>query len=222
MKARIAYSFSRGLARPSVSLYNRGMTTSTMTHPMTQPHYGYISGGTHLLNPRAILEEMGLADGQIVADLGAGSGAFFTIQAAMIVGEKGRVYSVDILRSVLSAIEGKSRIAGLTNVKTVWSNLEMPGATRIPDHSADVAFLVNVLFQTKKPENVMGEAMRLVKSGGKILVIDWRPGETRVGPSAERRISQDEIRAIAMGLGLKEARTVDAGDYHYGLIFVKE
>lgn len=187
----------------------------------TMAQFGYISGGRNLLDPRAMLQELGVADGHVVADLGAGSGAYFTIQAGRLVGKKGKVYAVDILKSVLSSIEGKTRIAGVTNIKTVWSDLERVGAARIPEESLDFALLANVLFQSKKPDAILAEARRLLKRQGKLLVVEWKPGEFALGPQASLRLAQGRLRALAERVGFQEVRSVPAGEYHYGLIFVK-
>lgn len=183
--------------------------------------YGYISGGRQFLDPRAMLQELGVSEGHIVADLGAGSGAYFTIQAGRFVGKKGRVYAVDILKSVLSSVEGKSRIMGLTNIKTVWSDLERAGATNIPEETLDFAILASILFQSKKPDAILRETRRLLKRQGKMLVVEWKPGEFPLGPLASQRIAQAKVRAMAERTGFQEVRSVAAGDYHYGLIFVK-
>lgn len=183
--------------------------------------FGYISGGRNFLDPRAMLQELGVSLGHIVADLGAGSGAYFTIQAGRLVGKKGKVYAVDILKSVLSSIGGKTRIAGLTNIKTVWSDLERLGATRIPETTLDFALLASVLFQSKKPEAILAEAHRLLKRQGKLLVVEWKPGEFALGPLASERLAQSRLRMMAERIGFQEVRSLAAGDYHYGLIFVK-
>src|SRR3989304_3425099 len=90
------------------------------------------AGGNELLDAEHLLGEvLAIPYGASVADLGCGSMAFFTLQAAKLAGDKGRVYACDIVKEVLSSVEGKARQEGLLNIKTVWTNLETVGAAKI-------------------------------------------------------------------------------------------
>src|SRR3989344_6086734 len=75
------------------------------------------------LDPEKVLFAAGLSLGQTLADLGSGSG-FYTIAAAKIVGERGSVYTVDVLESTLDHISAEARLKGIRNVKTLACNLE--------------------------------------------------------------------------------------------------
>ncbi len=81
-----------------------------------------------------------------VGDLGCGNLGYFSVPAAKIVGQNGVVYAVDILKSVLQSVENIARQEGLDNIKTVWSNLEVVGATKITPASLDLIMVVNMLF----------------------------------------------------------------------------
>lgn len=157
----------------------------------------------------------------IVADLGCGNPGYFTIPASQMVGDKGMVYAVDVVESVLSSVNGAAKLAGAHNIQTVWSNIENVGATKIAEGSLDVALLVNVLFQTKNHAAVIHEASRLLKTGGRLLVVDWKMTGTPLGPSAERRVPPERIRMAARDANLDETDSFDAGQFHFGLLFRK-
>src|SRR3989338_3681790 len=125
----------------------------------------YISGGTQLLDPASLFERIGLKQGDRVADLGCGGAGHFILPAARIIGEHSTAYAVDILKSVLQTITAKARPLGIKNIKTVWSDLEKAGATRIEAESLDYALLINTLYQSKRVFEVMAEAARLTKKG---------------------------------------------------------
>ncbi|HRY63180.1 MAG TPA: methyltransferase domain-containing protein, partial [Patescibacteria group bacterium] len=101
------------------------------------------------------------------------------------------------------------------------SNLEEYGATDINDATIDYACLINVLFQNKKPETILREAARMLRRGGKLLVIDWKQGRFPFGPVAEIKVTPERTRELAMGAGLKEMKEITAGKFHYGIIFEK-
>lgn len=181
-----------------------------------------ISGGNELLDPKKILgENLHLEPAKIVGDLGCGGAGYFTMAAARMVGDQGQVYAVDILKTVLSSVESKARMQKLYNVKPIWSNLEIVGATSIPEASLDYALLINILFQSHKHKEIMTEAVRLMKPGAKLLVIDWDRGNNALGPADDDKVDQERVRQYATELGLAEVNDFKAGQYHFGMIFMK-
>lgn len=179
-------------------------------------------GGRELLDAHELLiNQLGISYGSKVADLGCGTTGYFAFQAAQAAGDTGLVYVVDILKLILKNIDNRAKMLGFDNIKTIWSNLENYGATEINDGSMDYAFLINVLFQNKKPETILREAARLLRKGGKILVVDWKNGRFPFGPMAEIKILPERVRELALGAGLKEIKEINAGKFHYGLIFEK-
>ena len=88
-----------------------------------------ITGGNILLDVGLILTKSGLEQGMAVADFGCGTTGHFVFPAADIVGRHGIVYAVDIMKVALEAIQRRVRKENRTNIITVWSNLEIFGAT---------------------------------------------------------------------------------------------
>ncbi len=178
-------------------------------------------GGNELLNPKLLLERAGVGYGQRVADLGCGSMAYFTVQAARQVGERGQVYAVDIQREALSSVDSRVRLAGLSNVRTVWSDVEKVGAAAIPPATLDAVLLANTLFQLNDHAAALAEAARLLKAGGKLLVVDWKSIGAPFGPPTERRVSPGRIRELATAAGFTLAEEFEAGPYHFGQTYSK-
>lgn len=179
------------------------------------------AGGNELLNPTAILERLGVEKGSNLADLGCGGAGHFIIPAAQVVGSDTVVYAVDILKSVLHNVASKARLDGINNIRTVWTNLEKPGATKINQESLDFALLINILFQSTRHKEIITEAKRLMKPGAKLLVIDWLSVKMPFGPATENRVNPEDIKRICQSLSLKLIEEFKAGNYHFGLIFQK-
>lgn len=177
-------------------------------------------GGNELIKIN-IFEKVGLAEGMQVGDLGCGNLGYFSLPAAKIVGKKGTVYAVDILKSVLQSVEHIAKQEGLENIKTVWSNLEVVGATQVEPSSLDLAMLHNMLFQSTDDQKVFLESYRLLKTGGKLAVIDWKSISSPFGPPLEKRIKKEESIKFAQTAGFSLAEEFEAGPYHFGLIFIK-
>lgn len=168
-----------------------------------------------------ILKEVGIKKGAYIGDLGCGTG-YFTFPAAKMVGPTGRVFSIDVQKHIMKNIQSRAQLEGTDNVIPVWTDLEIVGAAkRVENESLDFAFLVNIFFQTKKDKEVMKEAMRMTKTGGKIIVVDWKKKVTPFGPVLENRLEPKDIEAIAEELGLEYEEEFEAGIYHWGLIFSK-
>lgn len=181
-----------------------------------------LHGGNELIDALKLLQRAQIKQGEVVADLGCGAAGHFVFPAAHLVGPQGKVYAVDILPSVLQAIESRGKLEGLTNIETVWSDLDYPQALKIPEHSLDLCLFLNILFQLQKRTAGFEQAARLTKSQGRLLIVDWKLSAAPLGPPAARRVAPEELTRLAQGAGfVLQGMAFAAGPYHYGLLFVK-
>ncbi len=180
-----------------------------------------IQNGNELINVN-VFEMAGVEDGMVVGDLGCGNIGFFALSSAKLVGKKGIVYAVDILKSALKAVESRAKHEGLENLKLIWSNLEIFGATKIPENSLDVAFIHNVFFQAKNSDSIIKESQRLMKPQSKLMIIDWLKVGASFGPPVTERIDPEEIKKYALAENLEMVKEFVAGPYHFGLLFQKQ
>lgn len=180
-----------------------------------------ITGGNALIDPQLIIEKAGIGDAMHVADLGCGATGHFIFPVAKAVGKKGLIYAVDILKNNLHNIERRAKQENLEQVRTVWSNLEIFKATRIEASSLDVAMLINVLYQSDQRPEMIREAVRMVKPGGILLIVDWNATAAPFGPSLGERVSKDNLKAAAPRLNLELKEEFNAGEYHFGITFIK-
>lgn len=152
-----------------------------------------------MLPPEEILAAVGVAQGQVVVDLGAGPG-FFTLPAARLVGEKGRVYAVDVQPALLEVCKRRAAEAGVTGIETVHSE---ESRVPLPNATADRVFIAYVLHEADEPVALLREAARLLRPGGEVAVADWHKTEGTPGPPLEHRIGEDELAETAAQAGLK-------------------
>lgn len=176
---------------------------------------------TILFDIDGILRKITIEEGQKVAELGCGNFGFFVWPLAKLVGRRGQVYAVDILKNTLEEVRLKALKENLPQVKTIWSNLEIFKATTIETNSLDVALLVNVLHQSDKRSEILREAIRMLKRGGKLLIVEWGNTDSPFGPILEKRVRLDSLKAAAPKIGLDIKEEFSAGPYHYGLILIK-
>ena len=175
---------------------------------------------TKFLNPEKLLLEAGLKSGVVVADLGCGNG-FFTLPAAGITGESGKVWAVDILEESLSKIMSLARMDRYKNIRTLRYDLESGAASSIENLSCDFAIVGKVLPQLQHPQNFIREAYRLLKTGATVLLVEWKKQKTQIGPPYEARMSEDEVKELFTKQGFKLVREMPADSYHYALLLQK-
>ena len=178
-----------------------------------------LSFGMKFINPEAIIADLGIEEGMCIGDFGCGTG-YFSFPLAKKVGQSGRVYSVDILKEKLEAVESQAKVLGLNNLITKRANLEMVGGSKMADNSLDWICLVNMLFQNKKKNLVLEETARVLRLGGKVLVVEWKR-ESSLGPDKKLRISQDKLSELALDCGMSLLREIQISNFHYGLILEK-
>jgi len=168
------------------------------------------------LNPIEVLKDLKLQPDMAAADLGCGSGGW-TIPLAKEL-EDGFVYALDILEEPLSALQSRAKLEKLQNIRTIRADLEK----QIPlgSDSIDFVLISNLLFQCENKKGIFSEAKRILKKGGRILVVDWKTNAS-LGPEKESRVSEEEIKKIAQEFGLKPEKEFEAGTCHFGLIFEK-
>ena len=180
-----------------------------------------VTGGNALIDPQIVVQKAQISERMSVGDLGCGRTGHFVFPVAAAVGEYGMVYAVDILKDVLGNIERRAQQENIKQIKTVWSNLEIFKATKIESSSLDVALLINILFQSNKRTEIIREAVRLLKKGGKLLIIDWKKIATPFGPSIGERLNKENLLAVCQRLGLELLEEFEAGIYHFGMVFLK-
>ncbi|MFC1630236.1 class I SAM-dependent methyltransferase [Patescibacteria group bacterium] len=169
------------------------------------------------INPEEILNQLKLKEDMIAADFGSGSGGW-AIPLAKILKE-GKVYAIDVLEEALSALKGKTEISKTFNIIPIRSNIEEDKGSKIQSNHADLVLLTNLLFEVEDKTLVFFEANRVLKKGGKILVVDWKEASP-IGPK-EGRISAKDVVELAQDLDLKQIKEFKAGNYHYCLLFEK-
>ena len=172
--------------------------------------------------PDLIMDALGIADGAIVADLGAGGG-WFTIRLARRVGPNGLVYAQDIQPQMIEAINRRVQQEALTNVRTV---LGTPTDPRLPG-GLDAVLIVDAYREMDEPsrpqvlQNLLKSIDHALKPQGRIGIVDFLPGGGGPGPAAEDRVKPETIIAMVEAAGLRLQAREAVPPFQYLLVFGK-
>jgi ubiquinone/menaquinone biosynthesis C-methylase UbiE len=160
-------------------------------------------------NPDAILKE--LQPRTVFVDVGCGDG-FFSILAAKKVGEKGKVYAVDIDASAIDKVKLKAKAEGLKNITSKAGKAE---DTVFCKSCADFIFYSMDLHDFSDPVKVLQNAKQMIKPNGQLLDLDWKKIEMPFGPPVTIRFSEKKASDLIESAGFNVTDVRDAGRYHY-------
>lgn len=168
------------------------------------------------MDPDRVLSYIEPEQCQGVADIGCGPG-FFTLEIARRLPPDGVVYGVDLSEEMLARLKERAQEAGLANVQAVLA--EEDDEFPIQSATCDAALLVNMYHECDPASNFLHELRRLVKPGGRVLLVDWRPEPTPMGPPMEERLDPADVTEEFTVSGFALEREVEVGPYSYGLLF---
>ena len=152
--------------------------------------------------PDQIMDTLGVADGSVVADIGAGAG-WFTVRLGTRVGPRGLVYAQDVQRPVLDAIRRRTEREHLQNVQT---RLGMGDNPNLPAAALDAILIVDVYPEIDDRVSFLRSLGRSLKPTGRIGIVNYKPGEGGPGPVARlgegERVAQAIVESDVAAAGL--------------------
>ena len=148
--------------------------------------------------PDQIMDALKIAEGSVVADLGA-AGGWFTVRLSRRVGPNGIVYAEDIQKEMLEVIRRRAQRENLNNVHVVLGTTR---ESRLP-HDLDAILMNNVYHEMENPVAILKDAAESLKPQGRIGIVDFSPGGGGPGPDREQRVDADTVIKGAKAAGLQ-------------------
>jgi ubiquinone/menaquinone biosynthesis C-methylase UbiE len=165
--------------------------------------------------PMVLVDMLAVQAGEVVVDLGAGTG-YFTRLLAVLVGDEGKVYAVDVERSMLSHILAREDIAR-ERVATIVAEPDDP---KLPDGEIDLVLTVNTWHHIEKREAYIERLGRCLTRGGRVVIVDFRDEELPVGPPPKHKLSRAQVVKEFEKAGWRLAAESVAFPYQYCLTFL--
>jgi ubiquinone/menaquinone biosynthesis C-methylase UbiE len=165
-------------------------------------------------DPEAILASIGLKPGQTFIDVGCGGG-FFTLPAARMVGDKGKVYGVDTSDRAIASLKALAEREGLKNLHPIAGKGE---ETVVCEGCADIVFFGIALHDFQDAARVAANARKMVKPAGRLVNLDWKKDAKSPGPPVHIRFSEAKASRLIEAAGFTIETVRDSGPYHYIII----
>ena len=171
-------------------------------HPITGRHIAPVmghSGADWLDRPEREEEEapskavalLQLRPGDVVADVGAGSG-YMTVRLARAVGPTGRVLAVDIQPEMIERLTDRVHREMLTNVTAVLGAADDP---KLPAGSVDLELLVDVYHELAAPQRMLQHLRSALKPGGRLVLLEYRKEDPSIPIREEHKMSVADAKA---------------------------
>ena len=166
--------------------------------------------------PQEIMMALGLKPGEVIADIGAGSG-YFTFRLARHVGDKGKVYAVDVSPDMILHINRRIRELKVNNVVSILADPDDP---LLPDHSVNRFFFSESWHHIENQKKYLSLMKRMLKPGGEIVMVDFHKRDLPVGPPMQMRIAREDLMKQMESNGFRLVKEHTFLPYQYFLVFV--
>jgi ubiquinone/menaquinone biosynthesis C-methylase UbiE len=168
------------------------------------------------LPPAEVLERIGARSGETAADIGAGTG-YFAIPLAREIGPSGKVFAVDAQQEMLALLRRKLDGPGTPrNIEMVEGDAARTG---LPADCCDLVLLANLWHELPDGGAALREADRILRPGGRLAILDWKPGVERPpGPPLDHRIPAERVIHVLEHGGWSLHHSGDIGPFSYLLI----
>ena len=164
------------------------------------------------LPPAIVIGALGVRPGDVIADIGAGTG-YFSLPLAEAVGPLGLVYAIDCQAEMLGRLQFKLDTGGISNIRAINADADSTG---LPDASCNLVFLALVWHEIADRADLLREAKRILKPGGAIAVLDWRPDvKPEHGPPLHHRISASDAADSLHAAGFADVKQSNVGKYSW-------
>ncbi|MEX1230298.1 MAG: class I SAM-dependent methyltransferase [Planctomycetaceae bacterium] len=166
-----------------------------------------------------LMKALDLQPGQIVADIGAGSGVI-TLLMAERVGPEGQIIAVDVQQKMLDLLKRKLKQFGIKNVKLVKGTKKSP---KLEPESIDLAIMVDVYHEFEFPYEMLLEISKALKPGGGVAFVEYRLEDPTVPIKLVHKMSVDQVKLEAEQpeFGLEYRETINILPRQHIVMFEK-
>jgi ubiquinone/menaquinone biosynthesis C-methylase UbiE len=167
--------------------------------------------------PEEVINALELRGGEVVADLGAGSG-YFTFRISPKVGKTGKVLAVEIQDEMIETLRRRMAAQKIANVEVVKGAENDP---HLPANGVDLVLMVDVYHELAYPFEVMTAIRKALKPGGRMVFVEYRKEDPKVPIKELHKMSVEQLEKEMQAVGLVRRRTVETLPIQHIVIFEK-
>jgi arsenite methyltransferase len=219
----VAFFFSLLLIPATISAQDRVQRDQHQMHRLHHDPKSYIGALEDpkrdlYQKPQEVIMALGLKPGEVIADIGAGSG-YFTFRLAHHVEDTGKVYAVDVSADMIRHINRRIRELKVTNVVSILADPDDP---LLPEGSVNRFFFSDSWHHIDNQTKYLSLMKQMLKSGGEIIMIDFHKKELPVGPPMQMKIAREDLIKQMESNGFRLTKEHTFLPYQYFLVFVSK
>lgn len=165
--------------------------------------------------PSKAIAALDIRPGQVVADVGAGSG-YYTVRLAERVGASGKVFATDIQPEMVKLLQQRVARERLTQVDVVQAAEADP---QLPRDQLDLILMVDVYHELARPQEMLRRLRTALKSDGRLVLIEFRKESAWVPIREEHKMSIKEARTELEAEGYRFDRVIEVLPWQHILVF---
>lgn len=167
--------------------------------------------------PNRLIEMLKLKEGDVVADIGVGTG-YIARRISPKIGKTGTIYGVEIQQEMLDILAKKMAEENITNIKGILGTITDP---KLPPNSVDLVIMVDVYHEFSHPYEMMQNICRGLKIGGRVAFIEYRLEDDNVPIKRLHKMSELQVIKEATPHPLSWVETLDDLPWQHVIIFEK-
>jgi len=162
-----------------------------------------------------LVRSLGIKSGQIVADIGAGTG-YFSRRLAKLVGEKGQILAVDIQPEMLDLLTNTMTELKIRNVTPILGTIDNPN---LPTNAVDLVLMVDVYHEFSHPFEMMQNICKSLKPGGRVAFVEFRGEDPNVPIKPLHKMTQAQVKKEMSVQPLEWVETIEVLPRQHIVVF---
>jgi ubiquinone/menaquinone biosynthesis C-methylase UbiE len=169
-------------------------------------------------NPAKLMEALDVKAGEMVADIGAGTG-YHTFRLSDKVGAKGKVYAVEIQQEMLDIIAKRMKQRGVKNIELVLGKEDDP---KLPANALDLILMVDVYHEFSFPWEMTQAMVKALKPGGRLVFVEFRREDPNVPIKLVHKMTEKQVLKEMELYPLRHVKTHETLPWQHIIVFEKK
>jgi ubiquinone/menaquinone biosynthesis C-methylase UbiE len=165
-----------------------------------------------------LLPPLKIKAGDTVVDMGAGSG-YYTVKLSALVGDKGKVYAIDVQPEMLDILKKRLKSEKIANVELTLGTDKDP---KLPANSVYLILMVDVYHEFTHPYEMTGAMVKSLKPGGRLVFVEFRLEDEKVPILTLHRMAEKQVVKEMEPFSLRHVETQKHLPWQHVIIFEKK